>query len=498
METSWVCLDKATAILRGKEILPNTSWSLHDHQNWAIIGPNGSGKSSLCRVILGEIPVCKGRLRKAPPLYTENGIAYVSFGRQQQVFLKEDREDAARAYCGTVDEVTPVHQLLLSHASAGRADLDVEKIVQQLQIAPLLERGIRALSNGEMRKVMLARGLLKAPHLLILDEPFDGLDAPSRLGLAEIIDSLMAQNLKILLITHRLEEITANITHVLCLKDCHVFAQGPKATMLASESIQRLYDMPPWPPERMPSFQQSTLSTKTLIEMRHVCVNYGQKVVLNDLNWTVQRGENWAIVGPNGAGKSTLLSLISADNLQAYANEIYLFGKRRGSGESIWEIKQKIGLVSAEFQLRYHSPITARQVILSGFFDSIGLYQKVSEAQQQMAQQWIEAFGLQEQEKSLFNRLSQGQQRVVLLARAMVKSPVLLILDEPCQGLDYAHRTRVLNLIDFIGQHTASQLLYVTHHLEEQLACIQHVLRFEPTAEGLYHTQVLSHEPLCP
>lgn len=487
MEKPWVCLEQATVMLRGKKILPNTSWNLHADQNWAIIGPNGSGKSSLCRVILGELPVCQGRLRKAPALYLQNAIAYVSFGIQQKLLLKEDREDAARAYRGTVHEMTTIRELLLSVQCETLQGSDFEKIVRQLQIQPLLDRGLRALSNGEMRRVMLARGLLKAPRLLILDEPFDGLDAPSRLALAEIIDSLMAGGLKVLLVTHRLEEITANITHVLCLKDCKVFAQGNKSQMLASDSIQRLYEVSSWKPEHKPPLKEPAPPTaEPLIEMRNVRVKYGEKIVLNQLNWTVKRGENWAIVGPNGAGKSTLLRLISADNLQAYANEIYLFGKKRGTGESIWEIKKKIGLVSAEFQLRYHSAISARQVILSGFFDSIGLYQRGSDDQQSKVEEWIEVLGLEEQAQSPFNLLSQGQQRVVLLARAMVKSPRLLILDEPCQGLDAAYRKRVLELVDFIGQHTDSQLLYVTHHLEEQPACIHHVLRFEPTADGFY------------
>lgn len=480
-------------------ILPNTSWAIYPNQNWAVIGPNGSGKSSLSRVLLGELPVCQGYMQRAPELYLQNRIAYVSFGIQQQLFLKEDREDAARAYKGTVDEVTTIREILLTIQAEELTCSDFENIVNQLQIHPLLDQGLRTLSNGEMRKILIARGMLRAPRLLILDEPFDGLDVSSRIALSETIDRLMTQNLKILLITHRLEEITANITHVLCLKDCAVFAQGPKSEMLASAALQRLYDTKTWHPALIPQLQDLSqrrpeMPSAPLIAMKNVTVKYGEKIVLNRLNWTMNSGEHWAIVGPNGAGKSTLLSLVSADNLQAYSNEIYLFGKKRGSGESIWEIKQKIGLVSAEFQLRYHSHIKARDVILSGFFDSIGLYQRNTEIQKAIAQKWIEILALEEKAESPFDRLSQGQQRMVLLARAMVKAPLLLILDEPCQGLDYANRKMVLTLVDYIGHHTASHVLYVTHHLEEQLSCINYLLQFEPTKSGGYHPQIRNYE----
>lgn len=210
--------------------------------------------------------------------------------------------------------------------------------------------------------------------------------------------------------------------------------------------------------------------------MKNTTVQYGKTVVLKNLNWTVRRGENWAITGPNGAGKTTLLSLITGDNLQAYANEIYLFGRRRGTGESIWEIRQQIGIISPELQIAYRKQINAAQVVVSGFFDSVGLYRRSTPEQWETAREWMEILSISHKAESPFDQLSCGEQRMVLLARAAVKLPLLLILDEPCQGLDPSNRQKILELTEFIGRHTRAHLLYVSHHPEEIPACVSKTL----------------------
>jgi molybdate transport system ATP-binding protein len=205
-------------------------------------------------------------------------------------------------------------------------------------------------------------------------------------------------------------------------------------------------------------------------------------VVLDKLSWVVNRDENWAIVGPNGAGKSTLLRLISADHLQAYSNEIHLFGTRRGSGESIWDIKQKIGVLSPEFQIGYRQAMRASDVVLSGFFDSIGLYRRPTSDHRAQVQYWLGVLGAQELAEQDFDQLSYGHKRVILLARALVKSPQMLLLDEPCQGLDYEHRQRIIHTVSVVAHKTGTQILYVTHHRNELPACITHVLEFIRTS----------------
>jgi molybdate transport system ATP-binding protein len=200
----------------------------------------------------------------------------------------------------------------------------------------------------------------------------------------------------------------------------------------------------------------------------------------------MKSGENWVILGPNGSGKTTLLDVISGDNTQAYANEVYLFGRRRGSGESIWDIKERIGIISAEFQIRYRKPITAFGTVLSGFFDSVGLYRNATLMQRDNAERWMEILGIADLADRKFNRLSYGQQRMVLLARSMVKMPMVLILDEPYQGLDRANRRRILDAIDVIGNRSGTHIIYVTHYPDELPVCMTHMLRFEKAIAGTY------------
>jgi molybdate transport system ATP-binding protein len=213
--------------------------------------------------------------------------------------------------------------------------------------------------------------------------------------------------------------------------------------------------------------------------LQHASVNYQDVPVLHDITWTMRQGEHWAIRGPNGAGKSTLLSLILADNPQAYANDLKLFGRQRGSGESIWDIKQRIGWVAPELNNFYQSHDTCRMVVCSGFFDSIGLYHDVTPAQAQVAAAWMQALGIEALAGQSFQAVSIGEQRLILLARALVKQPSLLILDEPCQGLDAPHRTRIIDLLDSLCQQTQVSLLYVTHHTDELPQAITHVLELE-------------------
>jgi len=266
------------------------------------------------------------------------------------------------------------------------------------------------------------------------------------------------------------------------LKDNGVFLKGPKEKVLASEEIDRLYNRKKsaaisFPLKKSIETETAEKDSKVLVKMRQITVKYGDLTVLDNLDWTLKAGENWTILGPNGSGKSTFLNLITGDNQQAYANDIFLFGKRKGSGESVWDIKKKIGVVSSQLQRHYRKKIRACDVILSGFFDSVGLYRSATPAQRSIAEKWMETIGMADRAQRRFDQFSYGEQRMILIARAMVKMPLLLILDEPCQGLDKENRHMIMELVAYVGRQTNTCLLYVTHHRDEIPQCTTDILR---------------------
>ena len=499
-----ISLHKVSNRLWDKPILKNINWSTDLGQSWAILGPNGAGKSTLIKVILGQLPYC-GTIKRDAQISTFDKIAYVSLEQQKILVAREEKKDRYEEYSGKEQHSLSGHEFI---DPEGMQTEKVLETAEQLGIAAILEKPLRHFSNGETRKTIIAKALLANPRLLILDEPFDGLDSASSKWLSQSISGLIQSGLAIWLVSHRFEELVPEIKHVLCLKSGKIFVQGLRSEVLNAEIMEGLYSED----EGGKTLQIKTESTEEkferlipqnvleataankkppcIIRMRNVNVRYGENVVLENFNWSVNQGENWKIVGPNGAGKSTLLSLISGDNLQGYSNQIYLFGKRRGSGESVWDIKQRIGLVSPEFQVRYREAISVLKVVLSGFFDTIGFYQAASGSQKRTALNWLNFLAINELAEQDYTRLSYGQQRLILIARAMVKSPPLLILDEPCQGLDSTNRNRVLGLIDHIGLNSATQILYVTHSATDQLNCLSHELRFEISKDGNFRPHI--------
>jgi molybdate transport system ATP-binding protein len=478
-----ITLERVTLRLGDKMLLPGTSWEIRSGENWAVLGPNGSGKSALVRAIKGDIPHVRGRLIRHDPEAEGRRIGYLSFELQEEILAREELRDEERSFSGRGRELTAGE--LVGEKDADPAALG--RLADILDVRALLGHGFRSLSNGEIRKLLIIRALLPAPKLLILDDPFAGLDAGSRPSLAAAVTNLMREGTQIILVAQRPEEVIPGITHVLMIRNGRVALAGRKEDVLTPARVRRLTGkglpgkkkpLPEIPPP--PGTENATRRPgEPLVEMTNIRVVYGEIVVLDGLNWRVRRGENWAVVGPNGSGKSTLMSLITGDNLQVYANDVRLFGKGRGEGESIWEIRQRIGVVSPELQLRYRKPVCVREVVLSGFFDSVGLYRRPDREQEAIADRWLDILGMADRAERPFTRLSYGEKRLALIARAMVKSPELLILDEPCQGLDRANREKVLALMEEIGERTATGLIYITHHEEEMIPCIDHVLRLE-------------------
>ena len=480
-----VKLDDITLQIDDKRLFEHTSWEIKSDQHWAVIGKNGSGKSTIVSALCRDVHIVNGQIlyffgdgesedNHPRSFFYRNEIMKISPDVHRKLMHSQAQYHQARWH-SMEGANSPTVSDFLSENNKG----EKQKVIDLLQINYLLKRKILHLSNGEGRKVLIAQALIESPKLLILVDPFGGLDNQSRGVLRDAIDNLLqGDGVRIILVTSRLEEIPQDITHVLCVADNQVVDQGPKEKILRGEFAQEIFAAKEGASKK-PTFQVQVDSRQDsiLVEMKDTSISYGGVNILEDINWRMRAGENWAIIGPNGAGKSTLLSLIQADNPQAYANEISLFGRKRGSGESIWDVKRKIGWLSPETQIYYPWNTTGHEVVCSGFFDTMGLYRKPSEEQASVAAQWMKRLGMWEFAEKRLGEISRGEQRMVLLARALVKNPILLLLDEPCQGLDGSHRTAIIELIDRLCSQTPVSLIYITHHFDEMPKAITHVMK---------------------
>jgi molybdate transport system ATP-binding protein len=488
-------------------VFPGTDWTWQRGERWAILGPDGGGKSFFVQALLGRVPILKGDVQgpcaasgpdDADP---EQVIAWVSPEVQRRVVLAESSFYQARWHSGIEHGERTVAQFLSQESVEGHNPYEVNprgesprqfQIEQRrwsaaLELNPLWHRRLAHLSNGELRKTLLAHALLRRPRLLVLEDSYSGLDVATRRILAHTIDRLMRTGLPVLVVTDRREEIPSAATHLLCIDQCRVMAQGRKPSVLrlwrqgTSGRPQRAPGLPPavTGPSSVDLRSGHRALTRPVLELRHVTIVGHTKTILDNISWTVREGERWLVLGPNGAGKSTLLNLIQGDHPQAYAQEIKLFGRETDSTHTLWQSRQQIGWMSPE--LHQHYPVDWRvlDVVLSGFYNTLGLFQSCTRRQRAAARRYLEELGLVREARMAFGELGFGQQRLVLLARAAVKRPHLLILDEPTQGMDAAQRVTLLAAVDRAAQHLQGSLLFVTHYQREIPGCITHRLRLK-------------------
>ena len=465
------------------------NWQLRAGEQWAVLGGNGAGKTLFANIISGRQTLARGERSYAAGFDPKNDIFSVSFEQQRLLYETDDRFDDSEHRADVSDKGTTAQRLILQDREP---DNLFNAWVERLGIAYLLDRSIRVLSTGEMRKTLLARALVCQPQVIILDNPLEGLDQQAQQQLGQLLDELLAESITFILLLKQAEHMPANISHIMLLKSCRLVAQGSIDDVQQTAAFRALHKSLPALPEELPNGlaeQQAKIQldpSTPLIMMQGVNVSYGEKQVLRDLNWTMQQGSHTSISGPNGCGKSTLLSLLSGDSPKAYGQEIYLFGNKRGSGESVWELKHNFGIVSTALQTAYVRGYKVLDVVMSGFHDSIGLYGDCGDAQAAIAREWLQLIGMGSQATHSYQALSYGEQRMVLLARAMVKRPKILLLDEPCIGLDDYNRRLILQLVEHIGRVSDTHLIYVSHIASEQPACINQVLLFEGSSAGGY------------
>lgn len=472
------------------------SFEIKAGESWALVGESGSGKSALLQTIAGNLSISQGKIiyrfyEKAKQAH----LADTSFTPQkmmamvaskhhfknlsntkdfyyQQRYNSSDSEDSATAsiYLDQINPNTIVNPVWT-----------FEQVVHQLKLEPLLDKQLIKLSNGETKRLLIAAALLKHPSLLLLDRPLTGLDVQSRAEFNTLITTIIKSGITVIMATSP-QEIPDAITHIaimhrqkienIVLKEAFVSGESKQQQAFADlKELRSLLNSKP------------NASFSTIISMKNVNIRYGEKQVLKNINWTVLPGEKWALLGPNGAGKSMLLSLINGDNPQAYANHIILFDRKRGSGESIWDIKKKIGFVSPELHQYFPAESSCLQVIESGFYDTLGLFRPSNPTKTDIAFRWMKLFQIEEYARKLLKNVTASTQRLCLLARALVKNPPLLIFDEPCQGLDDRQQQNFKYLLEMICQNSSTALIYVTHYQQEIPDVVTQVLRLEEGKE---------------
>ncbi|WP_161888385.1 ATP-binding cassette domain-containing protein [Pontibacter russatus] len=488
-----VALDDVTVRQHGEVVFQDTSFVVRRGEHWALTGNDEQGRSALIETIAGKLPIAAGNVLypfqeefqrrnpvQSPPGSWHKPISLVSsrhnfssLSRTEELFYQQRYNATAADDSPTVEE----------HLAEVKPYMDnpiwtFERTVAALNLHSLLDRRLIKLSNGETRRVLLAEALLRNPAILLLENPLVGLDVGMRQELNKLISSIAQSGITLVMVTGP-GEVPDAITHIA------VWDKGEEIQAMPKDAFRRGDSSTHRPVKADITEIQELLadpvspSFDIVVGMEDVTVKYGEKTVLDHINWNVRQGERWALVGHNGAGKTTLLSLINADNPQAYANRVTLFDRRRGSGESIWDIKRHIGFVSPELFQYFPGSEPCEHVIESGFYDAVGLNRKSHPAKQARVLRWMQLLHMESLAGKPYRQVSVSGQRLCLLARALVKNPPLLILDEPCQGFDSRQQEHFKSVVDAICASSNLTLIYVSHYQHEIPESVQNVMHLE-------------------
>lgn len=494
MSIALLSIQNITVRYLDQTLFNDLSFNINKGEHWALVGESGSGKSALLQTIAGKFNIVGGTihhhyfedfLKQYPdsnahlthhklialvsPKHSFRNLSNTTEFYYQQRFNSSDSEDAptVEAYLSGIEPALHTEQVWT-----------LERVIERLKLQALRHKQLIKLSNGETKRLLIAAALLKHPALLLLDNPLTGLDVQSRAEFNGIINEIIASGISIIIATSP-GEIPDAITHVAVLHEGEIINQLPKPDFKSG-----MVSIPETAKINTDELKNLLGLTRNrnfdfVVKMKQVNIRYGENQVLYNVDWTIKQGEHWALLGPNGAGKSTLLSLINGDNPQAYANDIVLFDRKRGSGESIWDIKNKIGFVSPELHQYFPTENSCQQVIESGFYDTLGLFRPSQPQKAAIALRWMKLLELEADARKSLKSVSASKQRLILLARALVKNPALLIFDEPCQGLDAHQQQHFKHIVDAICSLGNTTLIYVTHYQHEIPDSVNLVLRLE-------------------
>jgi len=442
------------------------NWQVLENESWCVLGRNGSGKQYLDQLLTGELATDKVDVFTVP---AANKVGMISFETQQDVYEYELKIDSS--------DFTDANDIGTKAKDFLPEDKLNDPLISEFGLSHRLESGYRQLSTGEGRKLLILQAIFNGVELLVCDNPFDSLDEASCIALSNALERLSKTGVNVLLMLNNRQDIPLWCDNIAFIERGQLDVIGK----LDSDETKRQLDalLTPAPDNvSWPTNMQELCDYKHpyLVKLTNGKVQYNGVSVFEGLDVHIKPLQHTLITGPNGSGKSTLMQLITGDCTQCYSNDIHVMGYKRGSGESIWELKKDMGIVSSEFHREYRVNGDLLTVVLSGFYDSIGLYQQPEKHQIDIACQWLDKIGLLAHQKSSFRSLSYGEQRLALIARALVKSPYLLILDEPTQGLDELNRHRVLNFLEHLSEQKHSTMLLVSHRKDEFLSIFeQHI-----------------------
>ena len=487
--TDRIVLENVDVAIGQQVILQNLNWTVKQGEHWAITGERASGKTVLSQFLAYKHRLANGR-RHYPFLGEQpkwedikKAIKLISFTDTSKLFLNAQHYHYYQQRYNSFDSEghLTVQQYLMD------GDLDLEPhmdLLERIGIASLLDVERIKLSSGQTRKLLLAKGLMEQPSVLILDNAYLGLDQGSRDFLNDWLDELVTKVGTTLIIVGHHQDLPKCITHELELTKGRaktISFSGPTNALQHEEDTPTKSQDQEINEEALSKIKAYCKGKKfpvnkaDILYLDDVTISYQDETILNQLNWKVRQGEKWVIYGPNGAGKSTLLSLIYADNPQAYAHRVYLFGKRRGTGESIWDVKRQFGFTSPELHAYFRENPSARNIVMTGLTDTFVLNRKSTEAEKAFAQLLFDYFGLESISGQAFRHLSTGTQRLLLFMRALIKVPPVLLLDEPFQGLDQIDIQRCKILLEQILQKEQT-LLFISHYQSEWPTTIEHIL----------------------